>query len=598
MIKKTLLKCMEAFGGLSIRIKLMAAFFTLIIVPLSIFSLATFDKISNQLKDQTLTTETLAFNEAIRSMERYFSNMEIAANLILYDKDIYDITLKNLRLKDYESQLKDYNLIISKFNYLRMTTGIDKISIYLASDFPIAENSNSIFQISSILDDDWYKRLKESQSNRFWYLPSYSASKGNAPNSFLSYFGVFYNNNNYTEVSGILKVDISACRVIQIINSAILTSNSTIYMTDFNNTVLLTGLATPFSDQTINNYINEKLNENQWNRIKINDRFSYVKYKKLADTPWFLITALPEKDIYNLSIKIRNEMLLLMMIISLASYLLAYIVSRSSLNRIIRLTKEVEKVESGNLSIENIKSGHDEIGILINSFGKMMQNLSQLMEEKYKMGQDIKSAELRTLQAQINPHFLYNSLDLINCIAIKNNIPQIVTMVHSLAKFYKISLSRGVDIIPLIDEITHASLYVQIQNMRFSNKIQLEINIDESLYNYSILKIILQPIIENSITHGILETPQSTGKIVISSKLRDNTLILNVEDDGVGMPPEKVQNILSGELSQTSTGYGIKNINDRIKVCYGPGYGLSYTSTVGKGTCVEIKIPATKIREC
>ena len=226
------------------------------------------------------------------------------------------------------------------------------------------------------------------------------------------------------------------------------------------------------------------------------------------------------------------------------------------------------------------------------AFNKMASRISELIEEKYKMGQEVKSAELKALQAQINPHFLYNSLDLINCIAIKHNVPSIVTMVNSLARFYKISLSRGVDVIPIKDEISHITLYVQIQNMRFDNKIQLNLQIDEAVYSYKILKILLQPIIENSIVHGILEKKEKCGIITVTGKLENNTVIFTIEDNGIGMTEEKIRSILSENSTGYSGNYGVKNINDRIKLYYGNDYGLKYTSEPGKGTTVEVRIPA------
>jgi two-component system sensor histidine kinase YesM len=582
----------KSFDNLSIRTKLMTTFFILIILPLSFFTYITYNRTSNQLKEQTLSTQTLVFNESVSGLSNYFSNMITVTDLILYDKEIYNIVERNLQNYDAEARLKDYNTIINKFNYLQKTTNVDKINLYLNTNIPTEENTDTIFNVNSVLNTNWYTLLKDSKENRHWCPPSICSGTDGKADRFFSYFAIFYNSNNFRETDGFIKIDIHTEKILNLMKGTTLTKNSSIYITDLNTLVFSAERSLPIANPPLPWSLYKNLKVNQWNYAKYGNESSFIKYNKISNTPWYLVSVIPEKDVYALSIKIRTEMIILMLIISTIAYFLAYFISRSSLKRIYRLTKEVQKVENGNLKITSIKSGNDEIGLLIKSFIKMVNTVSQLLEDKYLMGLNIKNAELKALQAQINPHFLYNSLDLINCIAIKNKIPQITQMVNSLAKFYKISLSKGADIITVIDELTHAYLYVQIQNMRFNNKVALEVDIDESLYKYSTMKIILQPIIENSILHGILEKHESTGKIIIRCRLENETLIFSVEDDGVGMPPEKVLHILSSSDSDETTGYGVKNTNDRIKLFYGNEYGLKYSSTIGYGTCVEIRIPA------
>lgn len=228
----------------------------------------------------------------------------------------------------------------------------------------------------------------------------------------------------------------------------------------------------------------------------------------------------------------------------------------------------------------------------------MVTRISMLIAEQYQSGKEIKNAELKALQAQINPHFLYNTLDLINWKAIDNDVPEIALIAHSLAKFYKLSLNKGREIVSIEDEIDHIKNYVQIQNMRFDNRINLVINIDPFIRQYRILKIILQPIVENSILHGILENRnKQEGVINISSHLVNNTLVLIVEDNGIGMTMEKAQEILTTDSIADTHGYGVQNVNQRIKLYYGQQYGLSYWSSPGEGTKVEITIPVIGARD-
>jgi len=185
---------------------------------------------------------------------------------------------------------------------------------------------------------------------------------------------------------------------------------------------------------------------------------------------------------------------------------------------------------------------------------------------------------------------------MINWKAIDHGIPEIAVIAQSLAKFYKLSLNAGRDIVSLSDEINHIKTYVQIQNLRFDNRIILEVHLEENLLQYQILKLILQPIVENSIIHGTLENRNKRkGRIVIEGRLEKDDLLLTVQDDGIGMTIEKAESILLDSGTQESHGYGIRNINHRIKLCYGSQYGLAYESSPGKGTRVEIKIPAQDV---
>lgn len=176
----------------------------------------------------------------------------------------------------------------------------------------------------------------------------------------------------------------------------------------------------------------------------------------------------------------------------------------------------------------------------------------------------------------------------------KYKASEIGHLVESLSRFYKLSLSKGEDIVTIENELNHVRAYVQIQNMRFSNSIGLEINVPEDLYPYHILKIVLQPLVENAIQHGIFEKEEEVGTVTINGDLRDNDIILYVQDGGVGIPEEKLQNLLTGVSNHDSHGYGVRNINERLKLNYGSEFGLSYCSRPGLGTTVEIRIPIQK----
>lgn len=174
----------------------------------------------------------------------------------------------------------------------------------------------------------------------------------------------------------------------------------------------------------------------------------------------------------------------------------------------------------------------------------------------------------------------------------KYNAPEIKEVVTSLSKFYKLSLSKGADIITIENEIELVIVYIQIQNMRFENKISYNINIPDELYQYTIPKITLQPLVENCILHGILEKDEEAGTIVISGEINNEVISISIQDDGVGMTEAQIMEILSKDSLTQHHGYGIGNIDDRLKLIYGNAYGLSYKTDLQLGTTVTIRIPA------
>lgn len=347
-----------------------------------------------------------------------------------------------------------------------------------------------------------------------------------------------------------------------------------------------------------------------WEPVQIEGEDYYVQCRALSMEGWRMVSLLPFNDIFRLSHELRSEMLIIVAILGVAAYLLAVALSKSTLNRIFLLAQTMRRVEQGDVDVRMALSGNDEISQLMGNFNQMMNRIDGLMEEKVLYGQQIKNLELKALQAQINPHFLYNSLDLINCTAISRNVPEISRMVKALGRFYRISLSGGNDRIPLADEIRHAQLYTDIQNMRFENRVQVDWRLDEAAGECLIVKITLQPLIENAIIHGILEKPSRKGRLRVTTARSKKRVTITIEDDGVGMDEETLRmnfspaprkdtdempgdaHVKSRDTDDAPGGYGVRNICERLRIAYGKPYGLSCISTPGKGATVTILIPA------
>jgi two-component system, sensor histidine kinase YesM len=593
---KTILnkKIMYIMDSVSLKAKIIAIFFAFIIVPLTIFTLISYNRINKLVLTQTLNSASQSFNESISILEKYFENMNNAMQNIVFDEDIYRIASKDITDYTPFQQLEDYKTLIKRFDYIQKGTDIHNIRFYINIDSYYSENNINIFSLSKISDADWYKNLISSGKNRLWSPPFRLEDTNTSEQDFFSYASIIYSLESLSRPLAVLRVDIQKEKVEAALKNAAITENSTVFITDGNGILFPPSTDNSVSSRSKLTVAAVELRSKQWEFLKFDNKNYIVKSKQLKHTGWYTIAIIPQSDIVILQNVLKNEMIMVLILIASVSYFLAYVTSSSSLKRIFLLNREMKKVESGNLKASLKQVGKDEIGELMGSFNKMTARMADMVDEKYIMGQEMKSAELKALQAQINPHFLYNSLDLINCLAIKHSIPEITQMVTSLAKFYKLSLSQGNDVIPLKDELMHVQFYVQIQNLRFENQIKLIMNFDQWINEYSTLKIILQPIVENSIIHGIFEKENRSGTITISAILESNIIILKVEDDGIGMTEEVAEQILLEDKSSRRHGYGVKNTNDRIKLYYGEEYGLCYSSMLGKGTTVHIKFPAIK----
>ena len=232
--------------------------------------------------------------------------------------------------------------------------------------------------------------------------------------------------------------------------------------------------------------------------------------------------------------------------------------------------------------------GTSEIAALSDSFGHMVVRIQHLMEKVRQEEITLRKTELNALQAQINPHFLYNTLDSIAWMCEEERNKEAVVMVNALAKLFRISISKGHELITIQKECEHAESYLKIQKYRYKNQFTYEFHVQEGCKEYLCNKITLQPIIENAIYHGLDMVDE--GKIIIEVVERDGDIVMSVSDNGVGMPPEQCREILHRDAND-KTGIGIKNVNDRIKIYFGEDYGLNIQSELDVGTKVEISIP-------
>ena len=586
-----------AHTALSTKINLVFVFF--LVLPLLLFTAVSYYFTNQLILKQTINTMSYTYNEAIYILDRYFDAMETALGNILSNDEVYKLAAESIDGDTVFSQRFYYNAFMKRIGYINQSSQIDGIRLYVKSDRPSIINDEEIFSLNMAEQSEWYKKLNTKMNSRHWVKPGFIIEPDGEGSRFFSYLGIIYRPDSLSEPMAVLRIDIDKSKIEELLKRIKFNPETSVLLSNGEDIIYgLKGNGEEFETGKLAKIRAEQAGKD-WSFIK----YSNIKYifrtEMLSANGWHLNVLVPQASVLEKQQALYLTLLIALFGIAAVSYGLAYLTINSNLKRIFILNKEMKRVESGDFSHKIKPVGSDEIGELMRSFKAMTLRMEEMIDEKYRMGKEVKNAELKALQAQINPHFLYNSLDLVNCLAIEHDVPEIADMINSLVEFYKLSLNRGKEIFSLQDEVRHVQAYVRIQNMRFEKKISLDIEEKEWLKEYSILKIILQPLVENSIMHGILEKEDSRGIIKINFIHQGDRIYIIIKDDGVGMSKDKIDNLLkdTNEIKHAGSGYGVKNINERIKLYYGPEFGLVFESKENAGTVATVSIPAIPYKE-
>ena len=329
------------------------------------------------------------------------------------------------------------------------------------------------------------------------------------------------------------------------------------------------------------------------------EKFGGVKrqiiVKTVSYTGWKIVSVIPNSEIVMSFNQMRTLMFLTVGLAILLVILTNNFVSAQLADPIKKLDQSVKELESGNLDLDIFIGGPNEVEHLgktiqatVNQMRKLMDNIVVEQENKRK-------SEFDALQAQINPHFLYNTLDSIIWMIECERYEEAISMVKALASLFRISLSKGKVIIPIETEIKHAKYYLYIQNIRYRNRFSVKYDIDPEIENYSTIKLIIQPLLENAIYHA-MELMDGDGIIVIKGYRKGDDIYIEIIDNGLGMNQEMIDGLLVGKSTSSrkkGSGIGLKNVHKRIKLYYGEGYGLEIESELDVGTTIRIHLPAS-----
>ncbi len=325
-------------------------------------------------------------------------------------------------------------------------------------------------------------------------------------------------------------------------------------------------------------------------------------YTEVSDLQFRLVAVIPAEEVDGQIRRVLNVFALMGAILIIATILLSSVVVKTYVARLSRLNEKMEDIENGDINtrfdLEMKSESKDEIEHIYYNFNYMAERVRVLLHEHYLMGKNVQAAELRALQAQINPHFLYNTLDLVNWMALDYDAEEIAQITRDLARFYRLSLNHGRNLLTIGEEIEHVESYVRIENVHFDGAITLDVDVPESMRQLGCPNIILQPFVENCIVHGIAEHPEITAcHISVSAVTDGGDIVFTVSDDGPGMNRARITELLTKDYRESTKGYGVRNINFRLKLYFGEAYGIDYDGTGPAGTTVHVRIPAKPLEE-
>ena len=598
---------MIRFRDMPIRNKLIISFLALIILPvvtIGIFSFYTSQRLLKQKTEQYTNDILMETGENVdvklREIERI--SFQIVSNMTIQDA----LKKANMGIKDeYEKIFVERAIDSQLKGFVPLYLDIAAVQVVSLSGTVYYVNPGSV---TIGISDSEKRIMEEHKGGAVWF--------GTNPSSQTIRVGRAINSIVNQELIGYEIIQIRESSVHDIYRRTDLFKSGDILITDLDGRIISHKDKSKL-DEFIGNVaagLTKDSIYNSFTTVGIDGTSNYVASRSINNGQWRMIAIIPTEQYEGDIILLRYWILGICGACCIMSLLLSLRISDSISRPLRNLSEMMNKVGKGNFDVSIQPYTNDEVGVLSEHFNKMVRQVQKLIQEVYQEQYLKQKAELKSLRAQINPHFLYNTLESINWMARTRNVPEIGDMVKALGDLMRASIS-GDDFVTLNDEITNITNYLKIQKFRYGDRLGVCIGISPDIGQIIVPKLILQPIVENSIVHG-LEEKLEDGHIKISGKLENGDVVIMICDDGVGMEKEKADHLnrlfseyhegtrVSGGSAKVDirkdigskddmhTHIGLINVDRRIKMYYGASYGLSISSVIGEGTSVKAVLPA------
>lgn len=568
-------KLLHWFNGIKLRYKLAIFYSLFCFLPVMLLFWLSFLQMRSIIDDKGKMNLQSYLQQSVSSMDRTLDGYNSLSDYIAFDR-----TLAEVFSMEYGTPYEQYEQLTQKVDPILRTAsyfhgGMQQITIY--TDNGMVKHDTTVAPVSEIEETDWYQKTLEHPGLN-WFANYQEKTLFSARK--LAFSGA-------REGVNILYMDVDYQKLFTP-HAETLISECGLYITDQDGKLVFEESRFSGKNQNYDLTYSEFLEQR--------DRGStdYIILCEQSNTTGWTVWLYQPVGLAGEAMRPIGVMAGVTILICIFVAVLAYFITSGMVSsRIERLTHFMQEVQEGSMDMQMESDDRDEIGMLYRGFGSMMKRIRTLINEVYLSKITQKEAELKALQAQINPHFLYNTLSLINWKALAAGEEDISRMTLALSTFYRTALNRGRNVLQVETELSNTRAYLEIQSMLHDGNFDYEIEAQTEILQCESLNLILQPLVENAIHHGIEEKTDGRGKITVRGWKEDNCVWFMVEDNGVGMEQEVADKILTME----SKGYGVRNVNERIRLCYGEKYAMKVESVVGKGTKMTIHFPARRLTD-
>ena len=566
-------KLLHWFNGIKLRYKLAIFYSLFCFLPVMLLFWLSFLQMRSIIDDKGKMNLQSYLQQSVSSMDRTLDGYNSLSDYIAFDR-----TLAEVFSMEYGTPYEQYEQLTQKVDPILRTAsyfhgGMQQITIY--TDNGMVKPDTTVAPVSEIEETDWYQKTLEHPGLN-WFANYQEETLFSARK--LAFSGA-------REGVNILYMDVDYQKLFTPYAETLI-SECGLYITDQDGKLVFEESRFSGKNQNYDLTYSEFLEQR--------DRGStdYIILCEQSNTTGWTVWLYQPVGLAGEAMRPIGVMAGVTILICIFAAVLAYFITSGMVSsRIERLTHFMQEVQEGSMDMQMESDDRDEIGMLYRGFGSMMKRIRTLINEVYLSKITQKEAELKALQAQINPHFLYNTLSLINWKALAAGEEDISRMTLALSTFYRTALNRGRNVLQVETELSNTRAYLEIQSMLHDGDFDYEIEAQTEILQCESLNLILQPLVENAIHHGIEEKTDGRGKITVRGWKEDNCVWFMVEDNGVGMEQEVADKILTME----SKGYGVRNVDERIRLCYGEKYAMKVESVVGKGTKMTIHFPARRL---
>lgn len=564
-------RMIKFFRNMKFRYKLITTYILLGVIPMTIMGLVWYNQTRTILMKQEKSSIENYLTQAVSNMDNQLRIYNNLSDYIAFNQQISHVVSH-----EYDSYYDMYNQfsnvldpMLASLKYFH--SDINQITIYTKNN--VVKHNTTLAPITEIENEDWYKIIK-GNNDIHWFV-SQDEKKVFCVRNILTL------ENNY-EV-GVLYVQVDYEKLFESFKQMNDSNYGIFIMDELGDNIFN-------FDQFEDLNKSRKMTFDEFNKGIGKENIYTIVTAHSVNNNWTVSLYKPQKLIYESTNFMITGNVIAIMLLIVFSIIITSVLSKVMVSGLEKLRANMEEVEKGNMEITVKSNNEDEVGALIRGFEKMIIQIKALIEDVYESRLIQKDYEMKALQAQINPHFLYNSLSLINWMALETDQEDISKITLSLSTFYRTALNKGKNILRVRDEIKNMRSYLDIQLMMHDYEFDVDVQVEEDILDYNILNLILQPLIENAINHGIDLKTNGRGCIKIIGEKQNDEIVLIVSDNGVGMSNEQAESILTNK----SNGYGVKNVNERIKLYYGEQYQLKIESEIGIGTKVKVTIPIRK----